>query len=208
MNCKITDKEGYSMSVYIKNQPIADADKIVLDKVNWGFTEYTPYVYAKVVYDNSGFEVEFVTKEVNPLREKTEHQGDIAQDSCVEFFVNFDPENTNEYINFEVNANGAMRADIRTDRFNYKHLTLEEIDGLNIEAKIEDGFWSAKYKIPMELIKKYYPNFDISKCKYIKGNMYKCGSKTKIRHYMTLFELKCEKPDFHRPEYFGIINLI
>lgn len=195
------------MDISIKKQPFEQADKIFLDKINWGFTEYTPEVYAKVVYDETGFTVEFVTKESNPLREKTEHFQEVSQDSCVEFFVNFDPENSDEYINFEVNANGVMRADIRTDRYNYTNLTFEDIQSLHIEAKIEDDYWTVNYKVNTSLIKKYYPNFDINECKYIKGNMYKCGSKTKVRHYMTLFELKCEKPDFHRPEYFGIINL-
>lgn len=195
------------MNVCIKKQPFEQAEKIMLDKINWGFTEYTPEVYAKVAYDETGFTVEFVTKESDPLREKTNHFEEVSHDSCVEFFVNFDPDNTDEYINFEINANGAMRVDIRTDRFNYRSLTLEDVESLNPEAKIEENYWTAKYKIPMELIKKYYPNFDINKNKYLKGNMYKCGSKTKIRHYMTLFELKCEKPDFHRPEYFGIIDL-
>ena len=195
------------MNVCIKKQLLEQAEKILLDKINWGFTEYTPEVYAKVVYDEFGFTVEFVTKESDPLREKTEHNQEVSQDSCVEFFVNFDPENSDEYINFEVNANGVMRADIRTDRYNYTGFPIEDIKSLNIETKIEDDYWTVKYKIPMELIKKYYPKFDINKCEYIKGNMYKCGSWTKIRHYMTLFELKCEKPDFHRPEYFGIISV-
>ena len=195
------------MSVCIKNQPLAEADKIVLDKINWGFTEYTPYVHAKVVYDETGFDVEFYVKESDPLREKTEHFQAVSEDSCVEFFANFDPENTNEYINFEVNANGVMRADIRTDRYNYKNLELADIEGLDINVKIEKEYWQVNYTIGFDMIKKYYPNFEIEKCKFIKGNFYKCGSKTKIRHYMTLFELKCEKPDFHRPEYFGIIEV-
>ena len=137
----------------------------------------------------------------------TEHFQAVSEDSCVEFFANFDPENTNEYINFEVNANGVMRADIRTDRYNYKNLELADIEGLDINVKIEKEYWQVNYKIGFDMIKKYYPNFEIGKCKFIKGNFYKCGSKTKIRHYMTLFELKCEKPDFHRPEYFGKIEV-
>ena len=51
------------MSVCIKRQPLVEADKIVLDKIGWGFTEYTPYVYAKIAYDETGFDVEFYIKE-------------------------------------------------------------------------------------------------------------------------------------------------
>ena len=206
-NIKIIAKGEVIMSVCIKNQPLAEADKIVLDKVNWGFTEYTPCVHARIVYDITGFDVEFYVKESNPLREKTEHFQSVSEDSCVEFFVKFDPENSDEYINFEVNANGIMRADVRTDRYNFKSLTLEDVESLNITPDIKEDHWTVRYKIGIDLVKKYYPGFDIDKCKYLLGNLYKCGSKTKTRHYMTLFELKCEKPDFHRPEYFGVIEL-
>ncbi|MEE1042820.1 MAG: carbohydrate-binding family 9-like protein [Clostridia bacterium] len=194
------------MSVCIKRQPLVEADKIVLDKIGWGFTEYTPYVYAKIAYE-TGFDVEFYIKERDPMREKTEHFQEVCEDSCVEFFVKFDPENSDEYFNFEVNANGTMLADIRTDRYNYRHLTLDEIASLNITPDIQDDHWTVRYKIGMDLIKKYYPCFDIHKCKYVEGNLYKCGSKTKVKHYMTLFDVKCENPDFHRPEYFGAIEL-
>lgn len=34
------------------------------------------------------------------------------------------------------------------------------------------------------------------------GNIYKCADKSPTPHYMTLFEIKSERPDFHRPEFF------
>lgn len=196
------------MSAIITKKGSEKAEKMYLDKTNWGFTEYQPEVYATITYDETGFDVEFVVKEANPLREKTNHFDEVCEDSCVEFFVNFDPENTNEYINFEVNANGAMQASLRTDRYNYRHLTIPEIENLGITADIKEEEWSVKYKVSTELIKKYYPKFDINTCKYITGNMQKCGDKQKTIHYMSLFEIACETPDFHRPEYFGRIELM
>lgn len=196
------------MDIYIKNEPIENSAKIMLDKINWGFTQYTPEVYAKLVYGKKGFDIEFTVFESNPLREITNHQGNVSGDSCVEFFVKFDPENSDEYINFEVNANGAMRADIRTDRANYKHLDLSDIEAMKIKTDITDTYWTASYTVSETLIKKYYPLFSMDKCRYLLGNFYKCGSNTAHRHYLTVFELKCEKPDFHRQEYFGKINLV
>lgn len=196
------------MTVSIKKQEIEDAEKIYLDKVLWGYTKYTPKVYAQIIYNDLGFEIKFTVHESEPLTEKTQHCDNIHEDSCVEFFANFDPEHSNKYMNFEVNANGIMKAAIRTDRQNFNFLSLEDIADLNIETMIEEESWSVSYKIKTSLLQKFYPEFDIKKSRYIKANLYKCGEKTKIKHYLSLYELKCENPDFHRPEYFGIINLI
>jgi len=196
------------MAAIITKKNSGKKEKIFVDKTNWGFTDYQPEVYATIMYDETGFDVEFVIKEKDPLREKTNHFDEVCEDSCVEFFVNFDPENSDKYINFEVNANGAMQASLRKDRYDYIDLTMSEIESLDITPKIEDEFWSVKYKISTELIKKHYPKFDINTCKYVTGNMQKCGDKQKAIHYMSLFVIGCEKPDFHRPEYFGKIELI
>jgi hypothetical protein len=38
------------------------------------------------------------------------------------------------------------------------------------------------------------------------ANFYKCGDDTSKRHYLSWNPVKTAKPDFHRPEYFGILN--
>jgi len=169
---------------------------------------YCPKVVFNVTYSDKGFHVHFDAYEKKPKRVMTQHFQPVHLDSCLEWFINFDPEHTDKYINFEVNANGAMQASLRKDRYDYQHLTIPEIESLGITPKIEEEFWSVKYTVSTELIKKYYPKFDINTCKYVTGNMQKCGDKQKAIHYMSLFVIGCEKPDFHRPEYFGKIELI
>jgi len=116
------------MAAIITKKNSGKKEKIFVDKTNWGFTDYQPEVYATIMYDETGFDVEFVIKEKDPLREKTNHFDEVCEDSCVEFFVNFDPENSDKYINFEVNANGAMQASLRKDRYDYIDLTRSDIE--------------------------------------------------------------------------------
>jgi hypothetical protein len=40
------------------------------------------------------------------------------------------------------------------------------------------------------------------------GNFYKCADATDQPHYVSWNPIKTEKPDFHRPEFFGEIYLI
>lgn len=192
----------------IKKVSLKDADRFVLNKKLWGFDAYDAEVYAQIAYDEQGFKIKFTIGESNPFIEKKHHFEEVCEDSCVEFFVNFTPEQSDKYINFEVNAAGVMYAAIGTDRYNNAFLQLEEIEGLNIHTEIKEEYWMVSYEISYELIKKYYPYFDIKQCDYILGNLYKCGSKTAYRHYLSYFEVGTEKPDFHRPEYFGKLIVV
>ena len=195
------------MSMVIKKVPIEKSTKNQIKNALWGYTKYTPEVYVNVVYDDEGFIVKFTVNEKEPTRTKTKHFESVHLDSCVEFFVNFDPEHSDKYINFETNANGVMNVAFRSNRYDEKKLELSEVEGFNITPEINDEYWTVTYKIGFDFIKKYYPEFDIEKASYVKGNVYKCGDETPIEHYMSYFEVKCENPDFHRPEYFGKIEI-
>lgn len=195
------------MEFNIKNTGLESAEKIKIDRPQWGYTEYVPNVYVQLTYNETGFDVKFTVEESNPLCEKTENFGNIHEDSCVEFFAMFDPENSDKYINFEVNAIGTVKAAIRTCREDFQFLSQEDIESLNIKTEISEEFWTVSYHISADLLEKLYPKFNVKKCNYIMANFYKCGNKTAVEHYLSLFEINCAKPDFHRPEYFGRINL-
>ncbi len=183
------------------------AEKIVIDNSLWGFDEYKPLVTLQISYDDVGFNVLFTTFEKNPTRDKKNHFEQVNEDSCVELFLNFSPRTYDRYMNFEVNANGKMNVAFRKDRYESKKLSLEDVENFNIAVEIYDDYWTAGYKISYEFLKKYYSDFDINTCDYIIGNAYKCGEKTEFEHYMSLFEIRCEIPDFHRPEYFGKFDI-
>lgn len=195
------------MQILIKNQPLEQAEKIYIDHIGWGMDQYVPETYANLVYDETGFTIKFVVKETNPQTEKKHHQEAVCQDSCVEFFANFDPEHSDKYLNLEVNAIGTMYAAFRPHRYEFEPLTQEEIKEFHIKPAIEEECWHVSYHISLELLQKKYPGFTMESCRYIKANMYKCGDKNRPKHYLSLFPIETESPDFHRPEYFGVIKL-
>ena len=192
----------------IEKCALEDAKKIIINKPQWGFVEYLPEVFAKISYDDTGFNVMFTVMEENPKREMKNHFESVHKDSCVELFLNFSPKTSEMYMNFEVNANGAMNVAFRKDRHSKTLLKLEEVESFGIVSKINDNSWTVSYNIGYEFLKSYYPDFDINSCEYIIGNVYKCGDETPIEHYIALFDVNCEKPDFHRPEYFGKFEIV
>lgn len=193
--------------IKIKKEAVDVADKFHISNKLWGYTDYNSEVYAQVSYDDEGFNVKFTVFESNPKRTKKEHLEHVHLDSCVEFFCNFSPETSDKYINFEANANGVMNAAFRSDRHNSQKLLKEEIEDFGIETEIKSGVWTVSYKIGFSFLKKYYPDFDITKTGYVKCNFYKCGDETEVMHFLSYFKVGTPKPDFHRPEYFGKVNI-
>lgn len=192
----------------IKKGNVNSAEKIWIDRPQWGYRDYVPGVFVQITYDDMGFYVKFTVEEKEPLAEKTEHFSNVHEDSCVEFFAKFDPEHSDKYINIEVNANGATKAAIRTDRENSAYLSLADIEDMEVNAQVLEDCWTVSYRIPSQMLERLYPEFRMKDCKYIKANFYKCGNLTKIKHYVSLFDLGCPKPDFHRPEYFGRMDIV
>ncbi len=194
--------------ISIKKTPIELAEKYELSHKLWGSDAYEHAVFVQLTYDADGFIVKFtVDGESDPLREKKSHLAYVHEDSCVEFFVNFTPEDSKHYINFEVNANGCMNVAFRTHRRDASPLEIYEIENLGITPELFDDHWNVTYKITFDFIKKYYPTFDIDTCEYIIGNFYKCGDLTEMPHYISYFKVGTEKPDYHRPEFFGKITV-
>ena len=164
---------------------------------------YCPKIVFSVTYSDAGFHVHFDAYEKNPKRVINEHFGPVHLDSCLEWFINFDPEHTHKYINFEVNSAGFINFSLRVDRNNDEKFTLEDAECLGIKTEILDDMWTLDYTVPFEFIKKYYPHYEFKTGAVLPSNVYKCGDETEFEHYGCWKMVDREKPDFHKPEYFG-----
>lgn len=182
---------------------VEQADKWLIGCKNWGFDAYDNTVYAQISYDVEGFCVKFTIKESNPLRNMTKHFDLVDKDSCVEFFVNFMPEQTEAYFNLEVNALGKMNASFGLPGNGRTRLKLEEVESFDITSMIGENEWTVHYKIGYDFIRNYYPEFDIRNCKYVKGNLYKCASWSDTPHYLSYFKVDSAEKNFHNPKFYG-----
>ena len=173
----------------------------------WKKGGYEPEVTFHLSADEVGFHMHIVAKETDPRRTQTENQTEVYKDSCVEWFVNFAPEVCDRYFNMETNANGAMYAAFRKDRYDYQMMEEADIESMNVQALIHEDAWEVRYQIPFALIQKYIPGYHFEDGQVIRANFYKCGDGTAQPHYGMWNEFFPEKPDFHRPEFFGEIVL-
>ncbi|MBO4940788.1 MAG: carbohydrate-binding family 9-like protein [Clostridia bacterium] len=186
----------------IKEKGCSDIPVITLtDYINTN--GYYPKVEFNVCYSSEGFHVHFTAYEKNPKAIATKHFGMVHLDSCLEWFVVFDPEHCDRYFNFEVNPNGAMNVSFRKDRYEKIDLTEEDLLMLGIKTEIFDNYWTADYTVTFDFIKKYIPDYEFKSGMTLPANVYKCGDETEFPHWGCWCMVDREKPDFHKPEYFG-----
>jgi hypothetical protein len=189
--------------------------ELSIDCYPWNENGYTPEVKAKVYYTNTHIHIQFKAYEEGIKAVYYKMNEPVYKDSCVEFFFNPDPEHDNRYFNFEINALGVPLIAIGPDRNGRMQITEESLGELQIYSLLNkdniNGFkgpcWSIEYTIPLSFIKKYYKNAQFSRGTKIKANFYKCGDETKFPHYGCWNPIVNSQPDFHRPEYFGTLNM-
>lgn len=148
----------------------------------------------------------------NCLRAATTHDnGNVHEDSCVEFFVN--PAGDDIYYNFEFNCAGVCKAARHlATRDNFEYLTPDEMQSIERWSSLGNRAfnelnglfsWDLAVKIPFSVMGLNPENLP----EKITGNFYKCADATCQPHYVTWNPVKTERPDFHRPEFFGEIRL-
>ena len=192
----------------IKSQDKDTVNKIVFTDKNYiSDGEYKPEVVFYVSYNNLGFLVHFDVFEKNPRATYKENFSPVYEDSCVEWFVNFDPEYTSKYFNIEINASGCVDMSFRRDRYEKIDLTQSEVESLNISTQIYENHWTVDYIVKFELIQKYFINYKFEKGQKFSSNVYKCADALEVFHEASWKPINLNKRDFHCPELFGTMTV-
>ena len=198
----------YEMKIVSARKEIAGAPSLHIDSYRW--TEKPgPETEARAVYvDNEGFLVQMLCRESSPTAVHNEPDGPVHRDSCMEFFVNFDPEHDSRYINFEANANGNLHSKIGSGRKD--RVLLKDLVNIMPECRgsIKKESWTLELFIPLKLVAEVYGRNSFAAGDVIKGNFYKCGDDTPDPHFGMWNPVDLPEPDFHRPEFFGSIELV
>lgn len=129
----------------------------------------------------------------------------VYEDSCSELFFSFDGKS---YYNFEISCTGCILAEYGKNRYERVLLDPETIEKITVSStlgnrpfgiKNEKTSYTLSVRIPKEV---FVFNGGRTDPVSLTGNIYKCADRSPTPHYMTLFEIKSERPDFHRPEFF------
>ena len=178
-----------------------------IDCVNWpNEFPYKPLVSFSIAHDNEYLYVASFVRGNYLLALNSTDNSPVWQDSCVEFFVQIPGEKY--YYNFEFNCIGAALAARRTGRSDAEHFPAEKMArikrystvGSKPFREMEGLFpWGVLVAIPFDLLGLDGERLPAS----LSANFYKCADGSSLPHYLSWSPISTEKPDFHRPEYFG-----
>ncbi len=179
----------------------ANAEVAYIDNAQWeGFSPCPFKMEARLLADETAIYVNLITDERPLVANKTEKNSAVCEDSCMEFFLK-PGVSLDQYLNFEINPTGVLYVSRRYDR-ERRHFLEVDHSIFEIKSIITRDKWQLLYKIPFDLL--------IEEFGYIEdnmlGNFYKCALEP-TRHYATWNYVDTPIPDFHRPEFFGAINL-
>lgn len=185
---------------------------ITISVVNWDSFSYVPEVKFRIARNKNDIWLKYYVTEENILAKHTETNSAVSKDSCVEFF--FDPLGDGNYYNFEINCIGTIHLAYGPGRHNRKYVdpgliqkyikTASSLGDQPFPEKKGGHTWEMTIVIPAKVMT--YNKGITLKGLEAKSNFYKCGDETAQKHYVTWNPIKTEKPDYHRPEYFG--NLV
>lgn len=192
-------------------------NRFVLDCVPWPEQfPYKPKVEVSIAHSDKSLLIRFDVEEEGCRAVCTEPNGPVWEDSCVEFFVK-EPE-SDYYYNFETSCIGIGLAGKRKSRSDFRHFTPEEMAQIKRRAALpcrpfeKEGVtaWSVELEVPFKSIGLGAKQTETGNTVpgTLLANFYKCGDKTLKPHYLSWSPVLTPSPDFHRPEYFGKLELI
>ena len=180
-----------------------------IDHINWNDYSYAPQVTFKIAHSDEMIYLKFKVIEEHIVAKRTETNSSTHRDSCVEFFI--DPDDSGGYYNFEFNCIGTAHIAYGPNRKNRTFIDKDLIESQlfiasslgrePFEEKSGEHQWELVAAIPASLFVYHQGlNFDGLNAK---ANLYKCADDSTKPHYLSWSKVNSERPDFHRPEYFG-----
>ncbi len=205
--------------VFSSDYPDLDSVSAALDTVgknnieqfNWKGFDYKPEVAFSIAYIPYEILLKYYVTEEYFKAEKTESNQNVFEDSCVEFFVS--PADDGIYYNLEFNGIGTCLLGTGTSRENRDRADPEIIAGIRRKTSVgrkavserKGKFeWTITIAVPLGVF--FHHKIKTLMGKTIMANFYKCGDMLTIPHYITWSPVKTPKPDFHRPEFFGMVR--
>jgi len=162
--------------------------------------------FAQICYNDEGIQVHLWSENDDVRAVENGPLGAPYEDSCLEFF--FAPmEGDIRYFNIEFNSNCCLYLGL--GRCMADHTRLIHDEGAAIfspHASLTETGWEIFYTVPYRLIRRFFPDFEITKGKTVRANCFKCADLTTPANYMSWNRVDAEPLDFHTPACFGIME--
>ncbi len=178
--------------------------------------QYDYKVMARLMYNDDFIYVIFKLEDKWVRCVTDSINGPVWEDSCVEFFFAPDTAHPMKYFNLEINCAGTplMHYNVIAGK-EYVNIDPEDIYKIDIAPSmpglvnpemIGPVTWYLEYRIPIKILRKYSNVTGPEPGDQWRANFYKIAHKSSHPHYITWSPINRKTPDFHLPEYFGVIE--
>jgi hypothetical protein len=180
-------------------------------------SDHLPVTLVKVLFDDMSIHVLFKVSDRYVRCTRTEYQGDVWNDSCVEWFVK--PKPDKGYFNFEVNCGGTLHVHYVEDptRINgalKKSMPLPWESGKKVEIShslpttvepeiTEPVEWTLQLTVPRIVFEPFIGPIGPLSGQTWRANFNKCADQTSHPAWATWNPVS--ELNFHRPQEFGEI---
>lgn len=190
-----------------ENEPVWDeVCEESLNFSNWDSKIHYDTFFKLCFIKNKGIFLRMRTNETKLRAVNSGRDGNVWEDSCMEFFL-CPFSHREEYLNFEMNPNGAWLCQYGKGREGRVFLkTLTECEA-TVKTDVNNDGWSLELFVPCELISEAFGEEYQPACGSVKGNLYKCGDMTVVPHYDSFNEMTTLPPGFHNPDCFAEIKI-
>lgn len=183
-----------------------------IDTVDWPENyPYCPEVKFRMAHTGDSLLIEYTVREESVRAVAPADNGRVWEDACCEFF--FSPADDGVYYNVESNCAaqvlvecGSGRGALRKKADPELLKTIDRCSSLGrepFEERIGDCQWRMTLVVPKEVF--FQHPIDSFSGLTARGNFYKCGDKLQTPHFLSWNRILTEKPDFHRPDFFGTL---
>lgn len=192
----------YEVKTIRSEDDIESCNLFRIDHLLWGTKSVRPS-YGRLGYlEKEGLFLTMTCEETKPLRTFHEANTPVYLDSAMEAFFSFD-QRSPVYLNFEMNANGALLAMYGPGRVGRRTYPPALHNLCGCKAAVDDRSWNVTLRIPIKLLTSVYKNLTLEKGSRFSCNFYKISETASIEHYASFSPVLTPKPDFHRPDYFS-----
>ncbi len=182
--------------------------RLPVDQFRW-LEGCCPQTWAQAaLLEGEGFLFQMTCREDRPKALYTAPDSPVCRDSCMECFVNFAPERDGRYLNLEANALGTLHCKLGPGRAGRTALRDLGVPLPTVSARTGEGEWRLCFFVPLACVEALYGPCAFPPGSVIRANFYKCGDETAKPHYGMWNPVETETPDFHRPEFFGELELV
>ena len=210
-------KKVSAANIPVESVPaLLDKEKVdfqPIKSVNWAEAfPYCPDVEFRIAHTDDAILLHYKVKEGSVAAVAGRDNGPVWEDACVEFFSI--PAGDGVYYNIECNCTGTLLIGAGAGRGERRHAPQEVLDKVQrwsslgreaFEERVGECSWEVALVIPYSAF--FLHDITSLDGKAVRANFYKCGDKLQTPHFLSWNPIGLEKPNFHCPEFFGMLNM-